>query len=105
MVKMSRCAKVEPTVKEILENIPETRSDDFRLLYEVYKKFLPDVENMYFRDVMKYHKELGLPYFESVRRTRPKLQRKYPEHMPPEEVQAAKEELKEDYRAYALRGE
>ena len=102
---MSRCAKVEPAVKEILENIPETRSDDFRLLYEVYKKFLPELDTLSFKDVMLYHKELGLPYFESVRRSRPKLQREYPNLLPPEEVQAAREELEEDYRAYALRGE
>ena len=99
---MSRCGKVEPTVKEVLETMPETRADDFKLLYEVYKKLLPEVDTLSFKEVMLNHNDLGLPYFESVRRTRPKLQNKYPNLLPPREVQEAREELEEEYRDYAL---
>ena len=55
-----------------------------------------------FRDVMVNHRDYGLPYFESVRRTRPKLQNKYPELRPSKEVQDARRQEEEDYREYAL---
>lgn len=99
---MSRCSKVEPIVKKILKDKPYTREDDFELVYEVYKEFLPNIDTMSFKDVMKKHKEYGLPYFESVRRTRPKLQNKFPELLPSKEVQEKRMEAEEDYREYAL---
>ncbi len=99
---MNRCVKVEPKVKEILETIPETRADDFLLIYEVYRLILPDIDNYSFSEVMLHHRELGLPYFETIRRSRPKLQNKYPELRPSIDVQIAREELEEEYRDYAL---
>lgn len=41
---MSKCAKVQPIVKKVLEENFDTRSDDFMLVYEVYKKFLDNIE-------------------------------------------------------------
>lgn len=99
---MSKCAKVEPIVKKILEEKPYTREDDFVLVYEVYKEFLPNIDDLDFKDVMLNHKEYKLPYFESVRRTRPKLQNKYPQLLPSKEVQEARALEEEDYRNYAL---
>lgn len=99
---MSKCAKVEPVVKKVLEEKPYTRSDDFALVYEVFKEFLPDIDNMKFKDIMLYHKEYGLPYFESVRRVRPKLQNQYPELLPPENVIQARQVEEMEYREYAL---
>lgn len=99
---MSKCAKVEPIVKKILEEKPYTREDDFVLVYEVFKEFVPNLDDLSFQDVMINHKEYGLPYFESVRRTRPKLQNKYPELLPPQQVQEARKLEETDYRNYAL---
>ena len=99
---MSRCAKVEPIVKEVLEEVPATRADDFLLVYEVYKRIMPEVSDLGFEDVMTNHKSYKLPYFESIRRTRPKLQNKYPNLLPPREVQEARRDEEEEFRAYAL---
>lgn len=99
---MSKCAKVEPIVKKVLEEKPYTREDDFALVYEVFKEFLPNLDELSFQDVMFNHKEYGLPYFESVRRTRPKLQNKYPELLPSKEVQEARKLEESDYRSYTL---
>ena len=99
---MSKCAKVEPIVKKVLTEKPYTREDDFILVYEVYKEFLPNIDDFNFRDIMLNHKEYGLPYFESVRRTRPKLQNKFPELLPSEEIQRARELEEADYKSYAL---
>jgi hypothetical protein len=94
--------KVEPIVKKVLEEKPYTREDDFTLVYEVFKEFLPNIDELSFQDIMLNHKEYGLPYFESVRRTRPKLQNKYPELLPPQTVQEARKLEETDYRTYAL---
>ena len=99
---MSKCAKVEPVVKKVLEEKPYTREDDFALVYEVFKEFVPNLDDLSFQDVMINHKEYGLPYFESVRRTRPKLQNKYPELLPSQAVQEARKLEEVDYRTYAL---
>ena len=99
---MSKCARVEPIVKKVLEEKPYTREDDFVLVYEVFKEFLPNIDDLSFQDVMFNHKEYGLPYFESVRRTRPKLQNKYPELLPPKAVQEARKLEETDYKNYAL---
>lgn len=98
---MSRCSKVEPVVKKVLTEKPYTRDDDFLLIYEVYKEFLPDLDNMSFKDVMLNHKDYKLPYFESVRRTRPKLQNQYPELLSSKQVQEGRKMLEPDYEEYA----
>jgi hypothetical protein len=99
---MSKCAKVEPVVKKVLTEKPYTREDDFMLVYEVYNEFLPNLSSMSFEDVMKNHKGYGLPYFESIRRTRPKLQNKFPELLPSEETQIGRKLEEADYKSYAL---
>ena len=99
---MSKCSKVEPIVLKVLTEKPYTREDDFKLVYEVFKEFLPNIDALNFRDVMVNHRDYGLPYFESVRRTRPKLQNKYPELRPSKEDQDARRQEEEDYREYAL---
>lgn len=99
---MSKCAKVEPIVKKVLTEKPYTREDDFVLVYEVYKEFLPNIDDFNFRDIMLNHKEYELPYFESVRRTRPKLQNKFPELLPSESVQQGRKLEEADYKSYAL---
>lgn len=99
---MSRCSKVGPVVKKVLTEKPYTRDDDFLLIYEVYKEFLPDLDNMSFKDVMLNHKDYKLPYFESVRRTRPKLQNQFSELLSSKIVQEGRRDLEDDYREYAV---
>lgn len=99
---MSRCSKVEPIVKKVLIEKPYTRDDDFLLIYEVYKEYLPNLDNMNFKDIMLNHKYYNLPYFESVRRTRPKLQNKFPELLSSTNVQEGRNNLEYDYKLYAI---
>ena len=99
---MSRCSKVEPIVRKVLEEKPFTRDDDFLLVYHVFKEFLPDIAIYKFQDIMFNHKAYGLPYFESVRRTRQKLQSKCPELASSERVRKAREAEEPDYIEYAL---
>ena len=67
------------TVKKILTEKPDARDDDFHLIGYVYKQTNPDIIGMPFRIVMWYHTQYGLPSFETIRRTRQKLQHDYPE--------------------------
>lgn len=70
-------------VKDILERVPETRNSDNVLYYHVLaaigKRNNIDIETMtiprFFMNLKKY----GFPQFESVRRTRQKIQSCHPE--------------------------
>lgn len=96
---MAKIAKVEPLVYKALTDNPSTRTDDFLLLYEVYKNFING--DLTFETVVKHHVELGLPSFVSIPRTRRKLQTRYPELAEQETVEKRAEEEKV-YKAYAL---
>lgn len=96
---MARIKKVEPLVYAALTDNPATRTDDFILVLEVFKNFLPNGAS--FEKALEYHAQLGLPSFASVIRIRRKLQSKYPELVRVEtaEMRTAAET---DYKAYAL---
>lgn len=68
---------IRDMVKTILTDEPKTRDDDFLLIAEVYRKYY-DISSMDFLSVLDNHKELGLPSFESIRRSRQWLQAKFP---------------------------
>lgn len=76
---MANLYKVEAIVKKVLTKHPEARDDDFLLVFRAYKKMNPSIKGMYFWHVMRNHKELGLPSFESITRARRKLQSNFPE--------------------------
>lgn len=61
-----------------LENYPELRDDDFKLILAVYADFYDVGTFSSFYDVMTNHVNYGLPSFESIRRTRQKLQERFP---------------------------
>lgn len=95
---MSRIAKIEPLVHKALIDKPVTREDDFKLVLEIYKEFLP--KGAMFEVALEYHEVLGLPSFGSITRARRKLQAKHPELKNETAVEIrAKEET--EYRAYA----
>jgi hypothetical protein len=96
---MARIAKVQPIVYKALLNCPETRADDHLLVLEVYKHFI-DAE-ISFKTALVQHRELGLPSFASILRSRRKLQKKYPELINQAAAEKREEERKE-YEAYAL---
>ena len=99
---MSKLKRIKPLVKTILKEEPSTRSDDFLLIAEVYYRLVPECANMPFSVVMLGHKALGLPYFESIRRTRQKLQARYEELRPPKKVQEARLNKTTEYIDFAI---
>jgi hypothetical protein len=96
---MERIQNVQPLVFNALVSNPATRTDDFILVLEVYKNFIS--KDMKMETVFLHHKELGIPSFASVVRTRRKLQKKHPE-LKNASTAAMREKAETEYRAYAL---
>lgn len=96
---MAKIAKVEPLVYNALVDNPATRKDDFLLLLEVYKNFLPSDVSL--KGAFAHHITLGLPSYVSIPRIRRKLQKKYPELVDDKTAEVRAEEETE-YKNYAL---
>lgn len=81
-----RIKDVAIRVEELLTKKPQTRNNDDLLIYEYLKSMfgehMPSV-----RDVLLHKKELGIPSFESITRSRRKLQEDNIELRATEEVQ------------------
>ena len=72
--------KIEPIVRDILKHNPDTRSDDFLLYNAVCKRMFPlSFGIIPFERALKYHKEIGLPPWETVSRIRRKIQEHNPD--------------------------
>ena len=96
-------------VRGILEYVPETREDDYLLWFHVLEieaarqdHITYFAHSMTLADFLKQAKCCKYPHFETVSRVRRKLQNKYPELRATAETQAARSELEEKYRRYAL---
>ena len=70
---METLKQMKQNVTFLLERYPKLRDDDWLLIGAVYHNYY-GITNESFLDVMKHHKELGLPSFETIRRTRQKVQ-------------------------------
>ena len=74
MMEMKNIRRTAELVREILENFPETRSNDNRLFIRVIEHIDSSLLHRPLEEVLKNSKEYGIPPFESVRRSRQKLQ-------------------------------
>lgn len=93
--------KTEEIVKDVLIKFPETRSDDFLLIFAVYREINFNLAIMdRFSEVMINHSRYKLPSFHTITRARRKIFEKYPE-LRPEKVTRKRKELEEDYKEYA----
>lgn len=101
---MNKLYKVEEMVKEVLEEVPAARDDDFVLLAHCYYKLNPEVVGTPFNVVMLGHKEFGLPPFESITRARRKLQANNEELRATKEVETARLNKTADYINYSIDG-
>lgn len=66
-------------VEKVLREKKDARDSDFRTIGWVYANIRPEVMNLPFKEVLWKHREFDLPSFETIRRTRQKLQHDKPE--------------------------
>ena len=65
-------------VKKILTDHPEARDDDYKVIGYVVKAINPKAMKLGFGQVLWNHAALDLPSFETIRRTRQKIQHDIP---------------------------
>ena len=91
---------IEPIVLEVLEKNEATRSDDFLLINEVYKKLGIYTDLLNFDYLARHHLELELPTPESITRSRRKITEQRQDLKSIVEIRKAEEKA---YRDYASR--
>lgn len=74
---MAKLEAVARTVRGILERCPETRDSDDRLYAEIIR--MHGAEHLSVVDFLRVRAEYGVPGYESVRRSRQKVQAENPE--------------------------
>ena len=104
-----RCLNtVEDRVLSILKKNKEARDDDMKLYVMVCSSYFNckdnDISKMPFGFVMASYKELNIPHFESVRRSRAKIQSAHPELACSPEVRKARRRCENMYRNYVTNG-
>ena len=97
MIKGTQSEKV----RAVLEKNEDARNDDMVLYLALCNACLKDAGAMPLAEIMTQHKYLGLPSFESVSRTRRKLQARYPELAGSRPVQKMRATGEKAYRRYA----
>lgn len=100
MGKQEELKQTQTLVKDILTKYPMARDSDAYLYIRVVKVLNPNALDDKFYNVMLNLKELGLPCFETVRRSRAKLQSTYPELKGSEKVQDFRTMNEEIYREF-----
>ena len=88
-------------VKKVLEENERTRNSDNELYIEVCYRINPYVVKMPFDYVLLTLEEHSLPPFESVRRTRQKIQAECPNLRPCDEVALFRAENETAYKEFA----
>lgn len=101
---MNDLRTIKGAVKRILEADVESRSSDLRLYLLLGREANESAMEMSFSYVISNLSVLGLPNFESVRRTRQKVQAENPELRPNAVVADARRKLQDEYHDFALEG-
>lgn len=70
---MNKLYKLEDIVLKVLEEQPDTRKDDFFLVFRVWEQFDERIKTLNCGQVFYNHKKLNLPTFESITRCRRKI--------------------------------
>lgn len=102
MGKREELETTQTLVKSILVECPEARDYDMILYYEVVRRLNKDALYRPFDQVILNLKALGLPCFETVRRTRQKVQRENPSLKGCKKAQDKRAENEEVFENYAL---
>lgn len=101
---MKMLKTVERRVTEILREHPDARNDDMKLYLLVSESCIYEthgIGTVTFADVMINYKAFGIPCFESIRRTRQKIQAKCPELGCSPKVRRARHRMERVYSEYA----
>lgn len=99
---MTRLQTIENIVHNVLQENPAARDNDMELYWLTAKQCLGnDADMPAFETVMRHYGEYGIPCFESVRRTRQAVQKKYPELGCSPRARRARHRGEEAYRKYA----
>ena len=96
-----RLFEVKALVKEVLEENEKARNSDNILYVQICYMLNPSVAQLPFGEVMFYLDRYGLPPFESVRRTRQKLQAERPDLRPNDEVALFRAENETAYKEFS----
>lgn len=98
---------LESMVLKILQRYEITRSDDFVLIYAVYREIAVRKEIQFnipltdsFSDMMLNHRKYGFPSFESVTRTRRKIFETHHE-LKPTKITKKRKKAEEEYKEYS----
>jgi len=94
---MNRLKNVSDMVFHCLTLYPDTRNSDRDLILRLYEDFY----NIYEQPFYKVMCDSRLPSFESIRRTRQKIQEEYEELRAVKPVEDARIAKQEEYIAYA----
>ncbi len=98
---------IENVVLEILKTNIQARNDDMKLYLLVCKAVNPfptcdkSIGELSFETIMNHYREFNLPHFESVRRSRQKIQAKIPELAGNKACRHRRKELIAIYQEYA----
>lgn len=101
MDKATEIKTTQDIVKDVLESDIASRNSDDYLIYAVCKRINPMCLGMSFETVIKHRKDLGLPVFETIRRTGQKLRASNPELAGNDDVEAQRLLNEETFRNYA----
>lgn len=106
---MKNLLRVSSVVKEVLTDIPETRNSDYFLYLKVLERFAakqgaPNPKNLTVEYFFRNAKRLKFPYFETVRRTRQRIQERCPELQAKPEIREVREAKEEVFYNYAIGG-
>lgn len=98
--EMKNIRRTREVVREILEQFPETRDSDNKLFIKVIEHIDGNLLHRPIEDVLKNSKEYGIPPFESVRRSRQKLQADNEHLRASKTVQEARAENEQEVRDF-----
>ena len=95
---------IESLVKTELETCERCRKDDMFLWYRIcVKRSKRNISHISFGNIITNHEAFGLPNFETVRRTRQKVQKKFP-YLKDDETVIRRAEAESDYLDYVRGG-
>lgn len=103
---MNKPNTIEEVVLSVLKASTDARNDDMKLYLMVCDRVnlfvgSNNIGNIPFAVIMNNYRELNLPHFESVRRSRAKIQAKHPELAGDPACRKGRRQLEGMYKKYA----